>query len=161
MTTRRWMLVVVAVALAFGGYREMMRLKRQRDRYFARATWHAGAEAYYLRLTANLAARKGWSDQEAEPPPETSTEVDQVIERWFGLPSGKPEPSDQDDRFAEAQARVQSTAVRRRKILADYQRKETESHRKLAEYHAGLRRKYMAAASRPWLTVEPDPPPPR
>jgi hypothetical protein len=158
------MLVVVAVALAFGGYREVVRLKRKRDMFFARAAWHAAAEANYRRLiasAANLATRKERADGETETPPETSTEVDRAIERWFGLPEGTPEPSEEDDRFKEAEARVRSLAVRRRNILADYYRRETESHRKLADYHAGLRRKYLAAASRPWLTVEPDPPPPR
>ena len=33
-------------------------------------------------------------------------------------------------------------------------------YRRQAEYHAFLGRKYEAAAARPWLLVEPDPPPP-
>jgi hypothetical protein len=30
----------------------------------------------------------------------------------------------------------------------------------LAAYHAAMRRKYENAAARPWITIEPDPPPP-
>ena len=33
-------------------------------------------------------------------------------------------------------------------------------HHETAEYHAALKRKYSAAAARPWRFIEPDPPPP-
>jgi tetratricopeptide (TPR) repeat protein len=33
-------------------------------------------------------------------------------------------------------------------------------HHETAEYHAGLKQKYLAAAARPWLSIGPDPPPP-
>jgi hypothetical protein len=33
-------------------------------------------------------------------------------------------------------------------------------HQRTAEYHAALRQKYERAASRPWVPIAPDPPPP-
>jgi hypothetical protein len=42
----------------------------------------------------------------------------------------------------------------------DRRRLQGEEHQKRQEYYAMLMRKYRRAARRPWLSVEPDPPPP-
>jgi hypothetical protein len=38
---------------------------------------------------------------------------------------------------------------------------EARAMQPLIDYYAALRRKYERAAARPWLPVEPDPPPPQ
>jgi hypothetical protein len=37
---------------------------------------------------------------------------------------------------------------------------DTRVNQKTAEYHAALKQKYEKAASRPWVPIAPDPPPP-
>jgi hypothetical protein len=95
------------------------------------------------------------------PPPAPSAELDEVIEQEFGLPADRSIRSEGDDRFREAQARQYALADRRRKLVDEYSRKQSKYHAKQADYHAALARRYMDAASRPWLAVEPDPPEPQ
>jgi hypothetical protein len=158
------MTAVAVVALAFGGCRQVNRLKQKRDRCLARATWHAGAETYYRGLIASVATRlssRKEADESPMSPTVTSIELDRVIEQWFGLPAERSIQIEGDDRFREARARSHALAANRRKILDDYTRRQAECHQKRADYHAALARKYAIAASRPWLPVEPDPPPPK
>jgi hypothetical protein len=160
MTTRRWMVAIAAMALAFGGYR----VAKQRRRCLMRATWHAEAAAYHRRSLARVAtdaARRARADQVATPLPVTSAEPDEVIEPGFGLPSGRLFRSEGNDRFMEAQARRYALAASRRKILDDYDRRQSAYHARQANYHASLAQKYLDAARYPWLPVEPDPPEPR
>jgi tetratricopeptide (TPR) repeat protein len=44
--------------------------------------------------------------------------------------------------------------------VARQARKDAVMYQKTAGYHAALKQKYLAAAARPWRSVEPDPPPP-
>jgi hypothetical protein len=84
-----------------------------------------------------------------------------VIEREFGLPAAKSIPVEGDERFRAAQARSNALEPSRRRIIDEFSRKQAAYDRKLADYHAGLARKYLAAAARPWLSVAPDPPVPK
>jgi hypothetical protein len=161
MTTRRWMIVAAAIALALGGYREANRLKLRRDACLMRATWHAEAEAYHRRLSVRPPTRtdrRVEADQEPTPSPAPSAELDRAIEQEFGLPPVGSNRSEGDDRFREARARQYALAGQIRKLVDDHRRKQSKYHAKQADYHAALARKYMDAASRPWLAVEPDPP---
>jgi hypothetical protein len=54
--------------------------------------------------------------------------------------------------------------IRKEQIMPRLSREQTligvAFHRRQASHHRQLRDKYEAAAARPWLPVEPDPPPP-
>jgi hypothetical protein len=151
------MIVAAAIAMALGGYREANRLKQRRDAYLMRATWHAGAETYYRRLSTRpwtRADRRVEADQEPAP----GTELEKAIELVeFGLSSERSDRSEAHDRFREAQARQDALADKVRKLADDQRRKQTMYHAKLADYHAALAKKYRDAASHPWLAVEADP----
>ena len=58
MTTRRWMIAAMTIALALGCYREAIRLKHKRAVCLMQATWHAEAEAYRRRLSLRNANKK-------------------------------------------------------------------------------------------------------
>jgi hypothetical protein len=171
MTTRRWMIVVAALSLTLGGYREATRLKRVRDEFLARATEHGAAETYYSRLASSsessvLARKMAVRDvaaQELVSDAERYTTLDNAEVRWFGLSEGHSDKTEEDDhrRFREAQSRVGATAARGRMIMDNYLRSQVEYHRRQAAYHAALGRKYAAAADRPWFPVSSDPPPPK
>ena len=157
MTTRRWMIVAVAIALALGGHR----LKQRRDACLMRATWHAEAEAYHRRLSVRPRTRtdrRVEADQEPTTSPAPSAELERAIEQEFGFRPERSNRSEGDDRFREAQAKQYALADKIRKLVDDYRRKQSKYNAKRADYHAALARRYMDAASRPWLAVEPDPP---
>ena len=159
MTTRRWMIVAAAIALALGGHR----LKQRRAACLMRATWHAGAEAYHRRLSVKPSTRTDLrveADQEATTSPAPSAELDRVIEQEFGLPPERSNRPEGDDRFREAQARHYALADKMRKLVDGFRGKQSKYHAKQADYHASLARKYERAARYPWLSVAPDPPEP-
>jgi hypothetical protein len=146
MTTRRWMVAVAVVALSFGGYRQVIRLRRERHSRLARARWHAGAEADYRRLIAAITgrpARRRRADQVPTSPALTAAELDRAFRRQFALPAER------------------SVVADMLKARAEYSPSRLPLHRRRADYHAELARKYTWAASRPWLPVEPDPPVPQ
>jgi tetratricopeptide (TPR) repeat protein len=58
------------------------------------------------------------------------------------------------------QAEWLEISLERARIESAEQRAKAARSAVTAEYHAMLERKYMRAASRPWLSVEPDPLPP-
>jgi hypothetical protein len=127
------------------------------------AAWHAEAEVYHRGLIAAVtarAARQVELDQEATLLPVTSAEIDKLIERDFGLPSGSSDRSEGHRRFQEAQARRSALAGIRSKIQDDQGRRSLEYHARQADHDAALARKYQYAASRPWLSVEPESPKP-
>jgi hypothetical protein len=164
MTTRRWMIAAMAIALALGCYREAIRLKQKRTVCLMRATWHAEDAAYHRRLSLSQHTRtdlRGEAGQEPILLPTVSAESDKAIEQVFQLPSERSDRSEGHDRFRAAQARQYALADRTRKLAGDFRRGQSKYHAMQADYHAVLARKYRAAASHPWLPVEPDPPPPR
>jgi hypothetical protein len=166
MTTRRWMIVAAAIAIALGGIREAGRMKQKRDTRFMQAEWHAEAEAYHRRLSVRPPTR---TDRriEAGQEPAPIVGVAEVIEQAFGLPPERSkraeghEQSEGHDRFRDAEARQYALSDKRNKLEEAYRQKQSKYHAEQAEYHAALARKYRDAASRPWLEIEPDPPVPK
>jgi hypothetical protein len=164
MTTRRWMIAAMTIALALGCYREAIRLKHKRAVCLMQATWHAEEEAYRRRLSLSQLTRtdlRDEADQEPTPSPTPIPELDKAIEQVFQLPPERSDRSEGHDRFRAAQARRDASADRMRKLADEVRREQSKYHATQADYHAVLARKYRAAASHPWLPVEPDPPPPR
>jgi hypothetical protein len=166
MTTRRWMIVVAALACTLASCRLAVRLKRYRDEFFAQAANHVEAENYYRRLVSRSGSsfiQKEVPIGESTPLTEGSTAIDTTGERWIALIESDSSQQEQDarDRFKEAQARSRAIADTRDQLTAEHRARELELHRRLADYHAALARKYAAAAARPWLSIVPDPPAPR
>ena len=52
-------------------------------------------------------------------------------------------------------------SARGRALVAKYVQRQAQYNKRRLAYHTALRRKYMAAAARPWLPIEPDPPKPK
>ncbi len=164
MTTRRWLIAAMTIALALGCYREAIRLLKKRAACLMLAASHAEEEAYCRRLSLSQLTHTdipGEADQEPTLLPTPSAEHDNPIEQVFELPSERSDRSEGHDRFRAAQARRGASADRMRKLADNLRRKQSKHHAAQADYHAVLARKYQAAASHPWLPVEPDPPPPR
>jgi tetratricopeptide (TPR) repeat protein len=72
--------------------------------------------------------------------------------------------ADLDSRMMEAdrrQAEWLELSLERQRIEAAEQRAKAARSAVTADYHAMLVRKYVRAATRPWLSVEPDPLPPK
>jgi hypothetical protein len=158
------MVAVAAVSIAFGVYVWGTRLKQRRDEFFARATWHASQETYYRRLVADSATssfRRRMADIALESPEKTITAPVKIIERWLGLPDGNWTPAEENDRFKQAQARAGEMSARGRLIWSKYLQRQAAYNQRKLEYHNALRRKYVAAAARPWLPIDPDPPKPK
>jgi hypothetical protein len=164
MTTRRWMVAVAALSIAFGFYVWASRLKQKRDEFLARATWHAKQETYYGRLVADSATssfRRKMAEPSLESPEKTITVPVKIIERWLGLPDGDSTPAEENDRFKQAKARVGEMSARGELIWCQYLQRQAAYNQRKLEYHTALRRKYVAAAARPWLPIDPDPPKPK
>jgi hypothetical protein len=66
---------------------------------------------------------------------------------------------EEDDRQLADQSDLRSVADFWRE-QAERSAVRAEKRKALADYHARMKAKYNAAARRPWLDVEPDPPPP-
>jgi tetratricopeptide (TPR) repeat protein len=65
-----------------------------------------------------------------------------------------------DDAHIREQNESWAKIVRQTDDDAKRARAQAKLHHETAEYHAGLKQKYLAAAARPWLSIGPDPPPP-
>ena len=171
ITTRRWMAAAAALAVTLGGYREAIRLERNRAEFLARAQWHIAAETYCGRLASSSEFSvidkkrtvRTLATQESMPAALSGTVFDTTVARWSALPENPSTQAEEDghERFREAQARAAAMAVRGRVIMDDYVKQQAALHRRLADYHAALGRKYAAAAIRPWLRVAADPPRPK
>ncbi len=96
-----------------------------------------------------------------EPPPQAIFAPVRTIERWLGLPESKPASAAGDDHFEEARARDRAMAASAQVVWAKYLQRQAEYNRRRVEYHGDLKRKYAAAAARPWVHVDPDPPKPQ
>jgi hypothetical protein len=142
MTIWRWMIAVAVVALSVGGYRQVIRLRRERDSRLATARWHAGVEGDYRRLIAKISGRPPRprrAIQEPISPELMRAELDRAIRRQFDL---LPPPSE---------------VAHALKARAYFSPSQLSRHRRWADYHAELARKYTWAARHPWLPIEPDP----
>jgi hypothetical protein len=165
MTTRRWMVAVAALAVAFGASVWASRLKRRHDEFVARATWHAEQETYYRDLVARSATPpfRGMMPEPApEAPEKTLSMPHRTIERWLGLPESKsdPTPDEETDRVKAAHAFAAEMSARCDVLIARNAERQSAFNQSRLEYHTALRRKYVAAAAHPWLPIVPDPPKP-
>jgi tetratricopeptide (TPR) repeat protein len=142
VTVRRMMFVIAALALVLGGSIEGIRLKRKRDEYLKIAATHAQFEAGNRQMQL--------SSVEMVQSTESFSEQMKALQRSF--PGRSP-------RFAEME-KIQSKFAEDQKAIATRERQEAAKYASLAEYHGALKGKYLRAGARPWISVEPDPPPP-
>jgi hypothetical protein len=157
------MVAVAALAVALGASVWASRLKRRRDECLARATRHAEQETYYRDLvarsaTSNLSVRM--PEPAPEAPEKTLTMHVRTIERWLGLPERDPTPDEETDRAKAARAFAAEMSARCDVLIAKNAERQSAFNRRRLAYHTALKRKYIAAAARPWLPIVPDPPRP-
>jgi tetratricopeptide (TPR) repeat protein len=140
------MIAIAALAIVLGTSIEAIRLKRWRDESLRRAQAHAQYERSYLAFEEfSRGMAKLYSDSAQKFEKRSSPGV---LSRLLGFKSW-PE-------IAEFQSKV----AEREKASAIEERDRAAKFAEAAAYHSALKRKYLGAASRPWLFVEPDPPPP-
>jgi len=132
-TIRRMMLIVLAVALIFGGIINPIRIRRLRTHYRAEAARHTSEEELY-RLHEEM------TGMEIKHLP-----VEAELIKWGSGVNGYYTPEQRERRAG----RVLASEGKLRADLACY----TD----LATYHAGMRVKYDLAATRPWAWIDPDP----
>ena len=145
-TVRRLMAVVAALAVVLGVSVESIRLSRQRDRYLKLASENGQSETFYRTLE-----RSQLSLAEIN---ESSAEFHRKIRRP-AIPFVYP-----DDAHIPEKDLSSARIARKETDDARRARAQAKLHHDTAEYHAGLKQKYQAAAARPWLSIGPDPPPP-
>src|SRR3954454_17750248 len=115
MSTRRWMVAVALLSVAFGSYLEGRRLKRSHDEYLTRAGWHT-ALAESLRRPRWFSARLARYDHAESDTPEP-------LEQWPPDSEAEPARTEVDERFEQARARAVATADFRRRFVIDSYRK--------------------------------------
>jgi hypothetical protein len=151
MTTRRWMMAVAAVAISLGGWLWFGEIRRRSEYYSAladayalEAENHSALVGYYLnKAKAHPGSMEGTHYYPDFQLISSNHEVKLGMDRRAAGPQAIPRLIDPDPgRHAE---QMQSISARE-KIRADY--------------FARLKAKYHRAASRPWFTAPPDPPPP-
>ena len=148
MTTRRWMIVAAVVALTFGGYR----LKHERDWWLAMATGHANQEAYFRRVIEAYTIRCGATRRRgASGGALCGARARNLLERSneYSAPQQGGQRDLMETIVPQGHCRHPDRPITAEKYL--------EILRWHADHHAELARKYRAAASRPWLPVEPRP----
>ncbi len=130
MTTRRWMILMVIVAIAFGA--EMMR--RREVAYHARANRYALEEAE-TRASCEMA------DRSAAEYMKHLREIQDFAESGGAAFRANWKP-------------IIESATRSATMASD----QAERCHRWAAHWGALRAKYERAARRPWLLAEPDPP---
>ena len=131
-TVRRFMVAVAIVALVLGGITEAVRLRRLAVGYRLAAREHDSREQSSL-LEAKL------QDLIAEG---HRTYASEIRERF------------------ESRRIWNEPGARKQAMLGEWASDDAAFYRRQAAYHAGLKRRYERAASRPWESLTPDPPPP-
>jgi hypothetical protein len=160
------MVVIAVLAIVFGSAVWAQRLKQRRDEFLARASGHSAQEATYGRLvTDSVSARfpEETAAVKSDSPSEKRIAVPvNTIARWLGIADAESDPKSTagNDRFQAAKARSSDMSERGRALWLNYMRRQATYHRRTMEYHSALKRKYLAAAARPWIAVAPDPPKP-
>ena len=114
---------------------------RERDRRVAIANWHASESVYHQGLIGTLARRVILRERTGHQPPAMNGELPRMIEHEFGLLLERSPQSDIAGRFREAEERSYGLTASRPKIMDDYNRRQSESHAKRADYHAAMARK--------------------
>ncbi len=144
-----------AVEMAGHAEEGRSRLEKLRQEYPTQAPAIAGMSKYRNadlgRLNADLDRLK------------MEMEEDRRLVESLEKSPPKSRNADLDRRMMEAdrrQAEWLEISLERQRIEAAEQRAKAARSAVTADYHAMLERKYVRAASRPWLSVEPDPPPP-
>jgi tetratricopeptide (TPR) repeat protein len=145
-TVRRMMALVAVTALVLGVSLEAVRMRRARSNFLKLASENGQSEVLDRIQEQNHLA---WAQTR-----ESSLELSRAM-RGPVIPFVYPHDADSqelNDGWEEV--------VRQRSDEAKKMRAKAKVHHDTAEYHAALKQKYLAAAARPWLSVEPDPPPP-
>src|SRR4051794_7738214 len=104
MTTRRWMAMIAAIAVAFGGYFEVVRLKQLSDEYLRRSHRHVAAEGLHRRLgspAGEIARERKKAEQAERAIVRETVEPDRAVERMLGLAAADPAPPERDVAFEE------------------------------------------------------------
>jgi hypothetical protein len=137
MTTRRWIMVVVAVALVMAVIVGGLRLRQRREALAIRAIGHAMRKAECEHLKHNSKQMLILTDLR-----------NNILSQERSLGSDDPPRPDK------------GLTHRAKAAKLDWHEEAVRMDRAIA-YHAAMQRKYEDAAQRPWLPVEPDPPEPR
>lgn len=151
-TVRRMMFAIAALAVILGGSIEAIRLKRTHDEFRKIAAEHARRETDYRQAGKSYA-------QMAQMVESFLHDEKSLLERLEGHHSKSPGQGLRSGAFEELQSKLRNK-YRSNATNGTMEREEAARSAELAEYHATLKRKYLRAAARPWLSVEPDPPPP-
>ncbi len=133
---RTLMIAVATVAVMLAAGISAQRIMQRRARFLQKAAWHAVQARDWLRSGPSTLA----SDEK------------RLIEAELAVEAGP-----RDGPLAEYLAQ---DAADMRSRLEGTRRGYVPHSREMADYHEQMRRKYQLAASRPWLSVDPDPPPP-
>lgn len=161
MTTRRWMVVVAAVAVITSAGMETRRLRRLSRAYRAKALAASfeerGARAAFTRYAKNaVAAEKAAAlYRSGVVPPDDPIQTSlRVINERFAPQLGAAEANQRKKEFLELTASINEERARG-------DRRGESWARDRAGYFTNTRQKYERLARYPWLTAEPDPPPPK
>jgi tetratricopeptide (TPR) repeat protein len=153
-TVRRIMAVVAVLALVLGVSVEAIRLKRQRDKFRSLAAQYGQLEARSRRLEQRSIETAQIGDSGGE----LAKKLNEIMSQSVSPRRGGQDAREMRRRRAEFTEQLKHTE--QLKDVAAKVRAQAAMHHKRAEYHAALRRKYSAAAARPWRSIEPDGPPP-
>lgn len=138
MTTRRWMIAVIAVAILLALVTEHGRLSHISEHYAAQGRMHR---------TRKQAAERNRGLFEAAIP-RRMQEAAWLEEALKGPLFNERDGELARERASKASEYVRAWRERERQFAAE------------ARYHEALEAKYAQAARRPWFAVAPDPPPP-
>jgi tetratricopeptide (TPR) repeat protein len=153
-TVRRMIALVAVIALVLGVSIGAFRLNRQRDIYLKLASEHEQLEVLYRNLEQ--------SDLEMAQFNESLPGTDESSRTRFDA-QAKSRPIAGSPRVRELKKRtgnLLADIARQRRESVEQNRAGAALSHKTAMHHAALKQKYLAAAARPWRSVEPDPPPP-
>ncbi len=190
VSVKRLMVAIGALAIVLGCTIEGIRLKRRRDAFLQKAAEHGLFEeisredqesALAMAETADEGRSRLEKIQQDYPTPDPAIawvsrsgnadldrlwiemEADRRLAESLEKSPPKSWNADLKRRMMEADRRwaewLEKSLERKRAEAAD-QRARAAKLAETVAYHAMLERKYLRAASRPWLSVEPEPPPP-
>jgi hypothetical protein len=151
MTTRRWMTTVAFIAAIITAGRIGWRGWRFREA----AAWHRTQSDQYAAVATRQSASVN-DDVVTAAVKSGLSQIEEQKESWnfFLVEGGRyphipPPTADEVRRMNEELDQVTA------KLDAIFAR-----HRRLADYHREMSRKYQRAAARPWLPISADPPVP-
>jgi len=144
------MAVVALTALVLSGSIEAVKLKQQRDTYLKQAVLHEQKEAFWRKMEQTDIKMAQLRESSLEAQKSMRTTARQEIEALSGA---RRELSERVDR-------VLADDLKQKEEFAERYRANVARYHKMATYYAALMRKYRAAASRPWRSIDPDPPAP-